>query len=244
MAILLNKASLTRGLEFTGVKFKPEVSKLFKSEQHYPQDARLIRDSSSSQVTAAEVPNVTVESVRRSREAPLTIADIDSIRVQLKTVKDIRGGWQQMWDNIATCCQTESATALGPDDAELEQLHRALLTHPDEARDRSDDTCQVRDEQHAGQQSLADQRTVAILNTAAVSPREVSISRVLNLARLRKRQLQLVCASFGEHTPQTAACAFLLADLFSAHHCHDQARVYARLGIEALLNTDLVPVEM
>jgi hypothetical protein len=217
------------------------VSKLFKSEQHYPQDARLIRDSSSSQITAAEVLSVPVESVRRSREAPLTIADIDSIRVQLKTVKDIRGGWQQMWDNIATCCQTESSpTDVGPDeDPEVALLHRALLTHPDE----SHDTCQVRDEQHAGQQSLADQRTAAILNPA-LSPRDVGIARVLNLARLRKRQLQLVHESFGEHTPQSAACAFLLVDLFSAHHCHDQARVYARLGIEALLNTDFVPVEM
>lgn len=227
---------LTRTAEFTGVKFKSEVSKLFKSEQHYPQDARLIRNS-SSQITAAEVASAPVESARRSREAPLTIADIDSIRVQLKTVKDIRGGWQQMWDNIATCCQPESATMeLGPDeDPEVAELRRALLTAPDESH--------VRDEQHAGQQSLADQRTAAILNPV-LSPRDVSSTRVLNLARLRKRQLQLVHESFGEHTPQSAACAFLLADLFSAHCCHDQARVYARLGIEALLNTDFVPVEM
>ncbi len=220
------------------------MSKLFKSEQHYPQDARLIRDSSSSQVTAAEVPSVTVDLVRRSREAPLTIADIDSIRVQLKTVKDMRGGWQQMWDNIATCCQTESSTLdLGSEeDSELEQLRRALITSPEEPRDRSEDTCQVQDEQHAGQLSLADHRT-AILSTAA-TPRDIRFNRVLNLARLRKRQLQLVREAFGEHTPQTAACAFLLVDLFGAHYCHDQARVYARLGIEALLNTDYVPVEV
>ena len=196
-------------------------------------------------MTAAELPSATFDSVRRSREAPLTIADVDSIRVQLKTVKDMRGGWQQMWDNIATCCQTESSTLdLGIDgDSDLEQLRRALITSPEESHSRSDDTCQIQDEQHAGQLSLADQRTVATLNAAA-SPRDARIKQVLNLARLRKRQLQLVRESFGEHTPQTAACAFLLVDLLSTHHCHDQARVYARLGIETLLNTDYVPVEV
>lgn len=234
-------------LEFTGVKFKPEVSKLFKSEQHYPQDPLLIGTAGNTNphLTAAEVPSVTVDSPRRSREAPLTIADIDSIRVQLKTVKDIRGGWQQMWDNIATCCQNEAPVVHQglARDPELEQLHQALVLNPEESRDRPDDTCQARDEQHAGQLSLADQHATAIL-TPSASSRDTRVDKVLNLARLRKRQLDLVQQSFGGHTPQTAACAFLLVDLFSAHHCHDLARVYAQLGIEALLNTDYAPVEM
>jgi hypothetical protein len=219
------------------------VSKLFKSEQHYPQDPLRISANSrtSSLLTAAEVPSVTVDSPRRSRSAPLTTADIDSIRVQLKTVKDMRGGWQQMWDNIATCCQSETPIYQGSQhDPELEQLLQALALTSD---DRPDDTCQVRDEQHAGQQSLADQHSTSML-TPAAALRDTRVDKVLSLARLRKRQLDLVQQSFGEHTPQTAACAFLLVDLFSAHQCHDLARVYARLGIEALLNTDYAPVEM